>query len=424
MKLKGLAAALLLATGTVWAQPHIQIRFEAGSQRAFLEADPLPTRLAAMLNRQIQLPRDLPIVYRDDRAVNAWYSPNNHSITVSYRLAEVLRGQMEAESARGAMDFILMHELGHALIGELDLPQVGSEENAADEFTTLVCAQALGEEGRRVALAGARAFWLLGDGQYNLAALPFYDEHRLERQRFYTILANLGAADPALRPSLAPIVPYTRLREAQESYPGKVDRWQRLLAGSVETVAPGSGKLKIQAIAPLPLARLAGILERSYRLPRDWVVEQRDARTQFLPLSGYLVYAAGASAEDFLLAFCYGLISDLKLPYTGELGDAAAELAAVLMAGRSDLRPLARSALARYEQLGRAHKSVLDVQYWDATAQPEQRYFQMLGYLYCQDPAGYPEARTRIPAKRLRSIGFEYPRKKRNWARLLSPYQR
>ena len=420
------------------AQPRIQVTFEPGTtvqgeaMRQLLQSSPVPVRLAASLSRLLNLPRDLPIVFREAPALNAWYSPNAHSITVSYRLASFLRMKLDDQATRGAMDFILMHELGHALIGELDLPQVGREEDAADEFATVVCAEALGEEGRSVALAGAQAFWTLGEGKYKLEALPFYDEHSLERQRFYTILANLGAADAALRPSLAPVVPYTRLREAQESYPLKVDHWNRLLAASektpsqhrIQTVAAGNGKLRLQGIVPLALAQMSGYLERSYRLPRDFTVEQRAARAQFLPLSGYLIFPLGAPPEDFLLAFCHGLIHDLQLPYTGELADAAAELCAVLMVSQSGLRPLTRPTLDHYQELARAHHSVLDVQYWSSTAQPEQRYFELMGYLYCQDPVAYPEAKSKIPADRLKKISHEYPRKLRNWSRLLAPYQR
>jgi len=432
-----LALALALSL-SAFAQPRIQVTFEPGTtvqgeaMRQLLQSSPVPARLAATLSSLLKLPRDLPIIYREAPALNAWYSPTGHSITVSYRLASYLRKNLDDQATRGAMDFILMHELGHALIGEFDLPQVGREEDAADEFATVVCAEALGEEGRRVALAGAKAFWTLGNGKFKLAELPFYDEHSLERQRFYTILANLGAADAALRPSLDPVVPYTRLREAQESYPLKVEHWNRLLSAHEKTpsghplqsVAPGAGKLKLQGIVPLPLVQLAGLLERSYRLPRDFLVEQRDARAQFLPLSGYLVFPPNAPPEDFLLAYCHGLIHDLQLPYTGELADAAAELCAVLMVSQPGLRPLTQPTLAHYQQLASAHRSVLDVQYWSSTAQPEQRYFEMMGYLYSQDPVAYPEAKSKIPSDRLKKISHEYPRKLRNWSRLLAPYQR
>jgi hypothetical protein len=103
----------------------------------------------------------------------------------------------------GNVQFLLVHELAHLVIGELQVPVLGPEENAAD----YLAAAALIRMGRRDPAVGAR------NGQYLLAAAdaqrmawsrgtelgapaPYWDAHALTIQRFYQIACLLYGADP------------------------------------------------------------------------------------------------------------------------------------------------------------------------------------------------------------------------------------
>ena len=87
----------------------------------------------------------------------------------------------------------MFHELGHCLIHELKLPAVGKEEDAVDEFATLLLLQA-GQQGE-LAILGA-AMWFATHRQGN-DTTPFWDEHSLDLQRFYGIFTLLYATNPA-----------------------------------------------------------------------------------------------------------------------------------------------------------------------------------------------------------------------------------
>lgn len=465
----------LLLGASAWAQGRIRPVWQASHDaageriRLLLQADAFHQRLPQALNQLLRWPRDLPIVYCQNGAVNAWYSPSNHQITVSYDLAVYLHQLISTvpraelidpnvtvdELTRDCLDFFVMHEIGHALVHELDLPLVGNEEDAADEFATLICAQAMGTRGKQMATNAAQCFALLGRNETQLAKLAFWDEHSLSRQRYYRILANLHAAGP--NPAIERVVPVTRLMESKKTYSAREQHWNRLLAAH-ETV-PGSLPLQTVTLDPknprklswlLPAGqslperyrKIDSYLRASFVLPKNLTVVQKSTgipRNLFLPISGQIVLSTEffdsarpkvspadlQSLQEFSLLqeFALALISDCDLPFTGDLEDAAAELTAVLVASDPQLQRLAPAVLRWYKVLAQEHKNVLDLKYWSATALDEQRYFQMLGYLYTQDPKLAPSAAAEIPGKRLAKLSFEYPQKKRNWSRLLAPFR-
>lgn len=450
--------------------------------RVLLQRDPLHSELASYINRTYSLPRPLPIVYREDDKINAWYSPAQHRIVVSYKLVEFLleffrsKGVAQPERrTQATLDFILLHELGHALVHELDLPLVGREEDAADEFATLIGLDALKGSGTEQALVAADWFRLMGSSEVSLQNIEFWDEHSLNSQRFYKILCFLYGSDPqGLQSVVAPLVPYTRLRTALERYPQKVTRWRRLL--SAHQTAPS--RYRLEGLLPdparprsltfeappagrlLPLAELTrranvadmvALLNNTFVLPKNLVVTLKKTELQrnaFLPLTGYIVLSqdffdnAGvrlsrrldaARTEKTLTAlekfsvlqeFALALITDADLAITGEPEDAAAELAMVLVASEPSLRPLGEAMTEWYRTLASERVNVLELKYWSESALDEQRFYDLLGYLYTADPKGYGYVTGIIPNDRLNKLAFEFRTKQNNWRRLLAPYWR
>ncbi len=103
----------------------------------------------------------------------------------------------------GNLQFLLVHELAHLVIGELEVPVLGPEEPAAD----YIAAGALIRADRRAGNVDRR------DGAYLLAAadaqqlswqrgsargapVPYWDAHALTIQRFFQIVCLLYGADP------------------------------------------------------------------------------------------------------------------------------------------------------------------------------------------------------------------------------------
>src|SRR5205085_7620284 len=56
------------------------------------------------------------------------------------------RRQQRVEFVVGNMVFVAAHELGHAVISELDLPVLGREEDTADVFAILKALRVVGTE--------------------------------------------------------------------------------------------------------------------------------------------------------------------------------------------------------------------------------------------------------------------------------------
>jgi len=182
-----------------------------------------------------RLPRDLPVVFAETGQVNAWYDPSKHQIVMTYDLVEFFAKdaarncqskEQAAQRVWGSIIFTLMHELAHALIGEMDIPVVGREEDAADEFATLLLLEA-GETGHQALFGTADWFEAMSRSQKDL---NFWDEHSLDQQRLFNILLLMYGHDPKkYGPYVTQYVPQQRLSRALRDYKIKDHRWEKLL---------------------------------------------------------------------------------------------------------------------------------------------------------------------------------------------------
>ncbi len=159
--------------------------------------------LSDELNEVLALPRNVPIELRDCDEPNAYYDSETHKITVCYNLIETFAAGFERmysseddllEATLGATLFTFYHELGHALVHELDLPITGKEEDSVDQLATVILL-AGGEEGELMALDGAESF-ILESKIHDFDELPFWGEHSLDEQRFYSIICLVYGSDP------------------------------------------------------------------------------------------------------------------------------------------------------------------------------------------------------------------------------------
>lgn len=82
--------------------------------------------------------------------------------------------------------WIFYHELGHALIDQLDLPVLGKEEDAADHLAVLL-SDALWDDARadRISDHVSAAFWRAAETAQ--APAPWWDEHSTDQQRHYSV---------------------------------------------------------------------------------------------------------------------------------------------------------------------------------------------------------------------------------------------
>jgi hypothetical protein len=129
--------------------------------RERLVASRLLDTVAAGLNDTIRIRENVIIAGSECDEPNAYYRPEARRVTLCYELLADLsrRFRRMPQSdilVAGTTAFVLLHEVGHALIHVLDLPTTGREEDAVDQLATLLM---LGEGPVGDSLAFAAAAW-------------------------------------------------------------------------------------------------------------------------------------------------------------------------------------------------------------------------------------------------------------------------
>lgn len=197
-------------------------------------------KAADKLNRAMILPRDITLRTRDCQQINAYYDPNDTSVTMCYELMEHfyaafkssgLSDQVAYDKMFEAVQFVFLHEIGHALIDVLKLPVTANEEDAADRLSSYVNLKEMGDEGVKAVFAAADAFAIeskqSAGSQRNMA-----DEHLLGEQRFYNSLCMIYGSDPDKWSNIVTegYLPKERAVRCPSEYQRTVDSWINLLS--------------------------------------------------------------------------------------------------------------------------------------------------------------------------------------------------
>jgi hypothetical protein len=153
----------------------------------------------------LRLPRVLLLkVEGCDGEENAWYADD--AVTVCYEyLDSILKNAPEQTTADGVtrMDAVIgplvdvfLHEVGHAVFDYDQVPILGREEDAADQFAVYFWLQSDKRDARRL-LAGV-AYEYTRDAAAPSKKNPFADAHGLPMQRFYNLLCLAYGSDAKL----------------------------------------------------------------------------------------------------------------------------------------------------------------------------------------------------------------------------------
>lgn len=136
-----------------------------------------------------------------------------------------------SEFARDVTLHVVLHELGHALIREFDLPVLGNEETMADAFATHYLTAHLPDRAVKVLEARANSL-MIEARQVSRADWTVAGEHDNDARRAVQIAALAVAADPVKYASVAKVVEMTD-RDVQKAvdYGAEIHRsWRRILA--------------------------------------------------------------------------------------------------------------------------------------------------------------------------------------------------
>jgi hypothetical protein len=167
---------------------------DTGIDPAFAQSS---AALVQQLNESLLLPTDINVVFADCGVANAFFIPTGFSgdpnvagdIVMCHELTAVFANFFgNNDQAFLASTFVLMHELGHALVQALSLPVLGIEESYVDGIAAVL----LGESG--LSQGSVLAGWFFG-GQPNT---PFFDTHRAGPQRLGDLACWGVGADMSL----------------------------------------------------------------------------------------------------------------------------------------------------------------------------------------------------------------------------------
>lgn len=193
---------------------------------------------ASQLNQSLSLPFDISMKTRDCGKINAYYNPNDHSITVCYELMEYYYKLFKAagesddtayEKMNNAVRFAFLHEVGHALIDAYKLPIMGNEEDAADRCSAYISLEEV-QDGVKYVTAAADAF-AIESKMSNSANRNMADEHLLQEQRFYNSLCMIYGSNPTKYEYILAdgYLPEARAVRCPSEYERNIQSWRDLL---------------------------------------------------------------------------------------------------------------------------------------------------------------------------------------------------
>lgn len=89
----------------------------------------------------------------------------------------------------------LVHEVGHVLFAQYDLPLLAREEDAADALASVLLLE-YAENGAEVVLNAAEMFGLESEDREGFDESDFWSEHSLDIQRYYASICHVYGSDP------------------------------------------------------------------------------------------------------------------------------------------------------------------------------------------------------------------------------------
>jgi Putative metallopeptidase len=178
----------------------------------------------------IRLPRTLTLRLAGcDGEDNAWYDPDNLTVTVCYEYLEAVHkiapaaatpeGVTPENAVLGPLLEVFLHEVAHALFDQLRIPILGREEDAADQFAAFTLVH-LSERTARDTVVGVAWMYAQEAKEATLSRTGLADVHGLAGQRFYNLLCVAYGAEPGLFADLVEkkYLPESRAEDCADEY--------------------------------------------------------------------------------------------------------------------------------------------------------------------------------------------------------------
>ena len=166
-----------------------------------------------------------------------------------YKKTSLKFRQQVVEFVNGNILFTVLHELGHAAVGEMALPVLGKDEDAADSFAAMRLIRFGSDFSHRVLVEAAKGWFLSArrdkaEGEQ----VDYYDMHGLDQQRAYQIVCFMVGSDPVQFKDLADEtkLPNDRQKSCTRDYHKASSSWEMLLRPHLHS--PDQPKTKIDVV--------------------------------------------------------------------------------------------------------------------------------------------------------------------------------
>jgi hypothetical protein len=180
-------------------------------------------------------------------ASNAWYQRGR--VTVCYEYLYEIWKMMPAEitpagitpddAIVGQFFYVLSHEMGHAVFDLLDVPVLGRQEDAADQFAAYIMLQFGKDQARRLITGAAHSYKNFVTHPSVTAPLAaFSGAHSPPAARFYNMLCLAYGADADLFADLVAknYLPKDRANGCRKEYGEIVYAFKKLISPHLDTV--------------------------------------------------------------------------------------------------------------------------------------------------------------------------------------------
>lgn len=217
---------------------------EAVRGRDLIKDDHLLEDLAESINESLKLPYDIPLIGKECGVANAYWSPDDKSVTLCYEDADdalnIYTAAGDDDPAASAINSevaTFFHESGHMVIDLYDLPVTGREEDVADQLSAYILL-APGADGKadpdsvQAVKDFAREFKSYDEqkgGEIDQGALA--DTHSLDLTRMYNLQCWVYGADPVANADLVGdgLLPQDRADGCEDEYAKLSSSWDTLL---------------------------------------------------------------------------------------------------------------------------------------------------------------------------------------------------
>jgi len=211
---------------------------EVEIQRTFQSSEAIQS-LISRINEDFRLTAPLNLTFGGEDG--PLFDGEQNSIRIPYSFDAEVRERFNADNydetgvsieqaVEDAMLHTLLHEFGHALVKQFELPVIGKEEDAVDTLATVLLIDYF-EDGQQIALSAADLFALESEGIEELTEEDYQDEHSLDAQRYYHTACLVYGSDPEQYTQLIGDLEFSEERSELciEEYESARDSWYALL---------------------------------------------------------------------------------------------------------------------------------------------------------------------------------------------------